>query len=76
MLDRETVSNIAPGKPVADTIVVPPDVDMESWWPKYEAWLFDDTGDVPPPPGYEAWDVNRDWRRQLEDLAEQFRAAE
>ena len=46
----------APGKPFGDIVISPYDAD-EEWMRQYWAWKTDETGDVPPPSGYEDWNV-------------------
>ena len=58
------------GKPYTDIIDTPPDID-DTWHDLYEAWVADDTGNVPPPPGYEEWSVERaleDYEAEMDRL--------
>lgn len=63
MLTPEFFEHLPPGKPYGCIIVSPLDAP-DDWDAQYEIWQFDKTGDVPPPPGYEDWDMEA----ALEDL--------
>ena len=52
MLTIEFFQHLAPGKPYGCILYAPLDAP-DDWYDQYEAWQFDKTGKVPPPPGYE-----------------------
>ena len=52
MLTIEFFQHLAPGKPYGCILYAPLDAP-DDWYARYEAWQFDKTGEVPPPPGYE-----------------------
>ena len=56
MLTLEFFQHLAPGKPYGCVIVDPINAP-DDWFAQYGAWQFDKTGDVPPPPGCEDWDI-------------------
>ena len=56
--DPKDGPDIADGKPYTDVIHSPPGVD-DTWFDLYDKWIYDDTGEVQPPPGYEGWSVER-----------------
>ena len=56
MLTIEFFQHLAPGKPYGCILHAPLDAP-DDWSARYEAWQFDKTGDVSPPPGYEDWDM-------------------
>ena len=63
MLTIDFFQHLAPGKPYGCILYAPLDAP-DDWYAQYEAWQFDKTGKVPPPPGYEDWDMEE----ALEDL--------
>ena len=71
MLTIEFFQHLAPGKPYGCILYAPLDAP-DDWYDQYEAWQFDKTGNVPPPPGYENWDMEA----ALEDLEREQRRVE
>ena len=63
MLTIEFFQHLAPGKSYGCILYAPLDAP-DDWYDQYEAWQFDKTGNVSPPPGYEDWDMEA----ALEDL--------
>ena len=71
MLTPEFFEHLAPGKPYGCILYAPFDAPGD-WYVQYEAWQFDKTGKVPPPPGYEDWDMEA----ALEDLEQEQQRVE
>ena len=47
------------GKPYTDVISSPPGSD-DAWLEEYMQWVYDDTGSLPPPDGYESWNMEKE----------------
>ncbi len=72
MLTPEFFQHLAPGKPYGCEIIEPLDAP-DDWYDQYAAWQFDKTGNVPPPPGYEDWDMEaalKDLEREQQRVEE------